>query len=334
VRTLLVSSKMNPALAARVRQSLRSPLAARKEGGAPPKAPWRRSALRVFVAGFLGLAIYGVTSAVQRQRAELEFARQSLIATVNKARGLVSDVEHHKVELSQQWLQTRLRDGSLVNTSVPDLRARIDAAQLLQRRTLYVRGPWQGGFGNAAEIAHSAAESRKDALLYCWLDPPPSPSEKDLVKAVDRVHRATSEFTEKTTQVFRLEDALTALRFVSPGWSDPISRLPSREQVALLERAWEHAQIEHKLEATRAELLFAVFDEPKQPGTPVELDGASRHAIRVALVDLVQDQLLLYRVVESDPTWISEARRVRLASGIESCRVAFELRRALTTTTN
>jgi hypothetical protein len=334
VRTLLVSPKMNPALAARVRQSLRSPLAARKEGDAPPRAPWRRSALRIFVVGFLALVIYGVTSAVQRQRAELESSRQSLLATIHKARGLVSDLEQHKVDLSQQWLQTRLRDGSLVNTSVPDLRARVEGGQLLQRRTLYVRGPWQGGFGSAAEIAHSAAESRKDALLYCWLDPPPAATEKELVKAVDRVHRATSEFTEKTAQVFRLEDALTALKFVSPGWSAPIAQLPSREQVALLERAWEHAQIEHKLEATRAELLLAVFDEPKQPGTPVELDGASRHSIRVALIDLVQDQLLLYRVVESDPTWISEARRIRLASGIESCRVAFELRRALTAAAN
>lgn len=334
--TLLVTDRMNPALAARVRASLQGPLQTRGSGPPRRSSPLLRAVLRVLAAaGVVGIALF-VHASLRARELELENARAALSTAVSLARSQLDEQALALPSRLRRWLlATPSQDEQPRVNELP----RAGGFQgVLARRALFVRGTWPGGFTDTVQLQRTAAESRKDAFLFCLFSETRAlaqtngyaaapPSEHALSQNVDRVNRGDNAVSEATQTVYRLEDALTAEHYLAPAWSSPIAHLPSVEQVEVMQRAWERAHVKDKLAALQAEVLIYVLDEPKAPGTVVELDGASHHRMRVGIVDLVKDEVLLQLERTMDPDRVSDSRRSRFAFGIESCRIATEIAR-------
>jgi hypothetical protein len=196
---------------------------------------------------------------------------------------------------------------------------------VLARPTVYVRGP-TGSFATSAKIATAAAESTKDALLYCLLDPPPSRAEKALLDRAKDALGGRAKAEARMTSVRRLDDAERGLPFFLPSWGERIAAAGEAAQVSALQRELDKAPLERAKQAVKAQLLIVAMDEPPAAGVTTELDGERPHDVRVVLADLGADEPLLRLRLHVDPTAISDAVRSGYASGIDSCALALDVR--------
>jgi hypothetical protein len=193
---------------------------------------------------------------------------------------------------------------------------------------VYVRLPLAGVRGTAS-LEQAAAQSFKDALVLCLLDPPASRSEKLLVSRARRAF-AGHERIGASAHVTRLYDAISGLPFLSREWERKVLAADDERALGELERRFNRAPLAAAKRAAKAELLLFALDEPSDGSGPIELDGERPHHVRVGLVDLETERLLLAFRRHVDPSWVSAANRAEYASGIDSCSLALDAQALVT----
>jgi hypothetical protein len=320
VPSFLVTKNMSPALAARVLRSVSG------RGGSTRRLPpltaiLRLAALAMFVAAAVGLLL------VRQQRSRrLEQERTALLERLTQeAAGLSrSDLELGQRVRSALTLQAApAYAGDVI---AEGLRGEAKLAAELALPMLYVRGPLDG-LARAERIEQLAAGSWLDAFVLCLLEPPATRSESELRKkarAASGRHGAPS-----MARAARLDMPLSVLPVLSPEWRGRIELAETQHQLAHYRDLLDTLPIKAAVQAAKSRQFLAVMDEPGDPKVAAELDGERPHAVRVVLTDLTSGEVRLRLRRDVDPSWLSERSRAELASGIDSCALAMDLRAAV-----
>jgi len=324
VPTFLVTSKMPPALAARVLASVRG-REVTPGGGGQRAAAWAGKALsllRLAVLPVLALLAGSVALRVHRQRQDIEWQRTRILANLRSRGAGSTDDDRRLVERATAWLQAGASayEGDLV---APDLRGPGALKAALARPSVYVRGPIED-LADPSKVADVAAVSYRDALLLCLVDPPAARTERAMMAQVRGAYAGSAEVEQRAASVRRLEVAVVGLPFLQPAWEAKV-REAEAEDLGGLRREIDRAPIEKaKLAAKSSSLIFAV-DEAGEGQGPTEIDGERPHAIRLEVVDLALARVLLRARKRVDPAWISADRRPEYASKLDSCAFAFDV---------
>lgn len=319
--TFLVTPKMSPQLRERVAASVRGRRVRRQFEA---NATRRTALIRLVVVVVVAAIAVAVVHEQQTRTAQLNAAKKALLqsraelrATLTPSALAIGERLTRALRHEANALHVPVRDESLRSTNGWDT--------LLARPLIYTR----------AEIAllepperleATVSESRIDAFVACLKHPPGDRSEKELMKRVsDAYGSGPHEFTQN---VYRAHDALLTLRLLDPAIDRQIERADELQPVVHFQQTWEDAQLDARLPAVFGEVFLMLLDEPKTPNTPVELDGASVHGVRVVIVDISRehDQVLLRSHHDLNPSWVSERRRHQYALGLEGCRLAYDLR--------
>lgn len=322
--TFLTTTKMDPALAARIEASVRG---RKRRSGAARTSPRLVALLRVGVVVLIAFVALSVVGARRRAREEIERSREALLAAVRPHAISLTAEEKGSVARAGSWL-VRLSGPYEGDFVADELRANGALAATLRRPSIYVRGQL-GAFASPVLLSETAATSSKDALLLCLLEPPASRSEKVLLASVRIAYGRGAAMEEHTGNVRRLNDAVVGLPLLTPEWSARVAATDDPAELARLRRDLDHAPLGRAREAARAGLLVVAMDEPSDGGGPTELDGERAHAVRIAVVDLASSKALLRIRKLVDPTWISLARRSEYAIGLDSCGLAFDVHEML-----
>jgi hypothetical protein len=320
----LVNPKMNVALASRVSRSLRGAQATRAAGPTPPS---RTLLIRLGVLAGVTALVFAVVREVQTRQEQLAAAKLALVS----ARGaLQSTLNPRARAIGERVSRLLTREANSYHGAArhEQLGSLAEWDALLNRPIVYARLDVDK-VSEPERFDAVLSESRKDAFVACLKQPPADRTEKELMKRVtDAFGQGAQEYT---SNIHRVHDALVTLRVLDPAIDRQIERADELSPVLSLQHTWDQARIDERLPAVFGEVLVAVLDEPKLPDTPVELDGASVHGVRVAVVDISreQDVVLLRTHFDLDPSWVSERRRHQYAQGLEGCRMAYDVRTAL-----
>lgn len=324
--TFLTTSKMDPALAARVEASVTG-----RKGRARSAVRSRRvvSLARLVVVLMIALGVYSVVSSRRERERALEQTRSSILESVRVQGESLAPEERAAAARIEGWLicLSGPYEGDLVDAVLRDPG---DLAETLARPLVYVRGT-TAALARPETIAEAASASTKDALVVCLLDPPSSRGEASVLEKVRIAYAGGSNLERRTPNVRPLEDALVGLPFLLPPWSDRVRGAEDARQLARLRADLERAPIERAKRAAKANLLLVAIDEPSEAAAPAELDGERRHPARVVLVDLSASKILLRSRHVVDPSWITPARRATYAMGLDSCVLALDVREAVAT---
>lgn len=320
--TLLVQKKMHPALAARIEASVR--------GENDRRARERGARRGTAVARVLVLAAALVTGRAcftlrARETSELDASRSALVGDVHAKAAALGDGGREVVSRVLPILARHAASPS------PDLVAPEVAGAglgaLLARPAIYVRGPASAFADEQATLA-AARTSRKDPFVVCLVDPPASGDEKAILDHTRAVYMGGGE--ARTRTVSHLSDAMTGLPYLAEAFVEKARTAKTVQEVVALRRSFEKAPLDAAIAASRAEILIAALDEPGTGGGPTELDGERAHDVRVLISELRtgRDLVRLRRPV--DPAWMSSTARVVYASGMDGCRLALDVRKAVT----
>lgn len=323
--TLLVTSKMDPALAARVEASVRGQRHKTVEGRAVRP---RLVSLARFAVALVAIAVVAsFLFARRRDHDELDRARASLLATVRAETAQVTSEDTTALVRVESWLvrASGAWDGELADD---ELRAEGGLTRALARPVVYVRGPI-ANFTTVPRIAEASSASSKDALLLCLVEPPPSRVEMVMLPKVRIAYGVGTTMEEHTPNIRRLHDAVTGLPFLMPSWTAKVSAARDVADLARLRRDLERAPLARAKQAARAEVLLFALDEPSDRVGPAELDGERAHTVRIGLVELASGRVLLRTRKLVDPSWISMAKKSEYASGLDGCGLAFDVREGL-----
>ena len=319
--TFLTTSKMDPALAARIERAI--------TGRNKPLISRRLIALTRFglVAGIV-VALYVVITGTRRDRQALEQARAELLADVEGRAAELGDRERTAFVGVESWL-ARVAAPDAPAEVVPQELSRPGAlSEALDRPLLYVRGELDG-FAGAERLTSTLAESHKDAVLLCLKEPPRSRTEAGLIESVFLAYGGGPPLEARTPRALRLAELPRSLPLFEAAWADGVRSADSFQRIADLRRELDAFDVERVKRAANAELLLAVVDEPGDAKVPATLEGERPHVVRVALVDLAADKLWLFVKRSVDPSWISEKRRSTYARGLDGCAVAFDVHERL-----
>jgi hypothetical protein len=314
---LLVNARMDPALAARVEASVTG-----RRGGARPTASVVRRVValtRVVFVAVLVVAVWTGVSSYRRARRDLEQRREGLLARVTAESASVSAKDRGSVDRATVWV-TRL-----AGPYEGDVSATVPWETVLARPAIYVRGPIDS-LRTREQLPAAAAVSGKDALLYCLVDPPAAKSESALLEKVRFVHAGGTALEERTPNVRRLNDAIVGLPLLLRAFADRVRAADDAAEITQLTKELDRVPLERTKKALRAEILVVAHDERSDGTGPTELDGERPHDVRVAIVDLDADKVVLRVKRHVNPSWISVAKRPVYASGLDACRLAFDLR--------
>jgi hypothetical protein len=208
--TFLLTSKMAPALAARIEASVRGK---RAVAGSARRRHLLSLARLGAVAALAGLFAV-IVSARKRSAEQLETSRQAVLAAFHR--------QIRALQPSERQLGARMA-GLIAPHTTPEytadslagpLKTAASLVEALANGTIYVRGPLSG-FSNPADMKRSAFESIKDTFLLCLLDPPDSRSEL----ALRRKAQATnfdSKSSAAMASVERLFPLLTVMPIIQP----------------------------------------------------------------------------------------------------------------------
>jgi hypothetical protein len=333
--TFLTHPRLSPALAKRIEASV----SGRNVNGRRLSVPTVNAVVRLIAVSFFGLVITLVVNEQHSRKRALAAAKEDCLASMAAVR---QRVPAHGFELratAESWLS---RESSAYAGDVPP-GARSDA--FAPRTSIYIRAALSD-IGSADGLSRAAADSRLDAFTYCWHNAPPDRAEKVLMKhllqpgsdipsvaagsggAIGTLVPEREAADNAPASIFRFHDLTLALDMLRPQVTEQLMATESLPVVQELGRTWALAKVDKRVLATHARLLLAVLDEPKTPGTPVELDGAADQWVRVLVVDLARAELLLRRRIHLDPTWVTERRRPQYASRLLACRLAFDVRNA------
>jgi hypothetical protein len=322
--TFLTTSRMDPALAARIEASVSG---RKRKPGEPLLSPRLVALVRIGIVAAIVFVGYSVVGARRRDRQEIEHTRAALLAAVRTQAASLTPEDKGSVVRAESWLVrfTGAYEGDLVDA---DLRAPGALKTTLARPAIYVRGAL-GSFVNPARIGEAAATSGKDALLLCLLDPPASKNEKVLLSTVRIAYAGGMAMEDHTPNVRRLHEAVVGLPLLMPQWSERVQATDEPSELARFRRELDRAPIDRAKQAARAGLLILAMDEPSDGGGPTELDGERAHAIRIGVVDLTAGKVLLRMRKQVDPSWISLAKKSEYATGLDSCGLAFDVHEAV-----
>lgn len=323
--TYLTNDKMSPELRARIEASVRAgrPASARLAG--PP--PVARAALRLVTMTAIVGCIIALGWRWQQDRDQLETARGQLVAEHATATAPLAERAPEKVAAVHRWLAKvsgLYRDDHVATR----LRRAGGLDRELSRGALYLRGP-QDAIRSGKRRPAAIAESQKDAFVTCLVSPPPSAEEKALIPTVAATYRGTPPSPQRQARIHPLKILLAAQPVLDASWSDALASAASVAELSERRRDLERADLGRAAKAVEAELLVYVIDEPKKPDTPAEVDGAHDHMVRVGIVDLATSKELLRMRRRVEPSWISESHRVDYARGLNACRLAVDVRDAL-----
>jgi hypothetical protein len=325
VPTFLVTSKMDPALAARVLASVRARGVA-PDGRGRRALAWTgkalRSLLRLAVLPTLALIAGSVALRMYRERRDVERERAQILANLRSRGDGLTDDDKRLVERTTAWLTAGAAayEGDFV---APDLRGPGALKAVLALPSVYVRGPIDG-LAAPSRLAEVAALSYRDALVLCLVDPPSARSEKAMMAQVRAAYAGSAEIELRAADVRRLEVAIAGLSFLQPAWEAKV-QAAEPDDLGGLRREIDRAPIKKaKLAAKSASLIFAV-DEAGDGQGPTEIDGERPHAMRLEIVDLGLARVLLRARKRVDPAWISVDRRPEYARKLDSCAFAFDV---------
>ncbi len=323
--TFLVTSKMHPALAARVLASVRGRDVA-PDGRGRRALAWTGKALlsllRLAVLPALALIAGSIALRVYKARREVEWERARILANLRSRGDGLTDDDKRLVERTTAWLTAGAAayEGDFV---APDLRGPGALKAALARPSLYVRGPVDG-LADPSKLAEVAALSYRDALLLCLVDPPSARSEKAMMAQVRAAYAGGAEAELRAANVQRLAVPIAGLPFLLPAWETKVQTAEA-DDLGNLRREIDRAPIERaKLAAKSSSLIFAL-DEAGDGQGPTEIDGERPHAIRLEVVDLARAIVLLRVKKRVDPAWISVDRRPEYAGKLDSCAFAFDV---------
>jgi hypothetical protein len=320
--TLLSNRRMSPELRARIEASVRG---RRVAAGSRLRAR-SISLLRLLSFAVISGAVALYVINARRSEARFELARGALLGRARTESAALTARDRAIVARVMPWL-ARAAGTAFSDLVAPELAER-GLSTVLARPTVYVRLPLAGVHGSAS-LEQAAAQSFKDALVLCLLDPPASRSEKLLVSRARRAY-AGQERMGAGAQVTRLYDAISGLPFLSREWERKLLAAEDERALGELERRFNRAPLAAAKRAAKAELLLFALDEPSDGSGPIELDGERPHHVRVGLVDLEADRLLLAFRRHVDPSWVSAANRAEYASGIDSCSLALDAQALVT----
>lgn len=322
--TFLTTTKMKPEFRARLDANVRGKRAL--PGGR--LAPRSRSWLRLAAFGVSVAAVVTLAVVVRRDRAELVAARNQLLERARREAATLATEDQRTLERVKEWLE-RQSGAYGGDTIASELRGEVAFTTALSRPMIYVRGPL-GSFRSAVGLAESAGTSRKDALVACLMDPPPSRDEKSLLVRARTAYGGGGRALDPTAHVALFRDALAGMPFLGADWLARVSSADSARELQRLQRDFERAPLAQARRAAKAELLLFAMDEPPTRPGPVELDGERAHDVRVGLADLRARKLLLQLRLPVDPSFISIDLRAEYAGAIDSCALAVDVRAALT----
>jgi len=319
--TFLKTSKMNPALAARVEASVH-------RGSSHGSSLDRKWTVFFRFAIFFG-AIGSVVSLFVMQKrddARLEQTRSSLLDTVRVERARLRDTDMMNLERSAQVLVRAAGryEGDLVTHDVRGLEA---LGAVLSRPLVYVRGPL-ASFKNDETIAQAAQASTLDTFVTCLVDPPPSRTEKPMLERVRATEGGSPRLRDRTAEVHRLHYLTSGLPLLQHAWKARVKAAKDHGDLQRFEKELRGSRLDETSAAARARLLLVVMDEPGHPGAVTELDGERPHEARVTLVDLEANRPLLRLRRRLDPGAFSDRGRAAHASGLDACALALDVREA------
>jgi hypothetical protein len=316
---------MNPALATRVAASVAGHRNQRSASHAAARwTSWVRFGI---IAGVAWLAISIVVS-VRRDRAELAHTRATLLAqwqTHSESLAPKDKKFIERVERAIAGLRTTDSSG-MVADELPTPGA---LASTLGRPAVYLRTSLATLDGSPSSIARAAADSGKDTLLLCLIEPPTTLEEKLLLAKARAAMAGGTAQLEHTPNVLRLHDAEVGLPMLLDPWRERIQSAKDGRTLQRLERDFRHAPINAAKRAVRSEVLIAVLDEPNDKGSVTELDGEAPHGIRLAIIELDSGRALLRVRRHVDPRWISSHRRPQYARELDGCRFALDVHSAV-----
>ncbi len=303
--TLLTNKKMHPALRARIEKSV--------TGRSSPEATAAR--LRALVR-FLSVAVFiGAIVWVATKRRELT-------RTMDAQRAAVLDAFASRTAgiTEEDRGATARYEGVLVRLAGPYEGDTAMPAPIGGRTMVYVRGPIES-FASAGSVVKAAGASIDDTFARCFVDPPRSRAEKDVLPKVRAIYTGPA-----AGSVERLADAYSAQRVLSPAWQARVRASQSDKELAALRSEVEHTPFERARSVWHADLLLAVMDEPGDTKAPAELDGERPHEVRVALVETKTGRILLRMRKAVDPHDWNVASRPDYAAGLDACALAVDAR--------
>ena len=316
--TFLTNPRMNPALAKRVRESLRKGQSA----GATVDRRW--TAGFRFIA-FAGIAVALISLSVLRRRedAQIEQARSSLIAAVTQKRAQLANED--LLTLDRVVAVLLRAPGPYEGDHLADeARGPGALSALLERPMIYVRGP-SDAFKDDDALRRAALSSHPEEFVHCLVDPPRARTEKALFERFQR--RADQQ--HPAPQVHRLYTLLAGMPLLLPAWKTRVKEATRMRELSQLERELGAAKLDETVAAARARLVLFVIDEPGPPGGVTELDGERPHDVRVTLFDLEQRRALLRMRKHVDPSGFSDRGRSSHAARLDACALSFDVREAV-----
>jgi len=322
--TFLVTRKMSPELAARVRASVRG----RRVRPTSARAPRTVALVRYCLLGALLTAAAGVLLLRRQVHDELAAERAALLDGVREQASRVTPDDRRALERARHWLAQVAAGEPPEDLIAEELRSADGLSAVLARPTLYVRGP-QASFASPEGLQESAATSPKDAFVLCLNEPPATRSERTILGRTRTAYAGGSRMAQATGHVERLHAALVTLPLLDPAWQERVEAAAGRRELLQLRRELERAPFDAAVRALQARQLLFLIDGPADTTGPTELDGERPHPVRVGLVDLGGDRLLLLLRRRVDPSWISEATRAEYARGMDSCALALDIRQDL-----
>jgi hypothetical protein len=314
---------MHPALRARVEASVTG----RRAGQGRTLSPRVTAIVRALVV----VAVVGVVAWVlvvrRRENDKLEAERASLLAAVRDAGASVTDADRGAVARDEAWL-VKLAGPYTEDLTAPELDTPGAAEALLARPAVYVRGP-ASGFASTKGAGAAAAASVKDAFALCLLDPPQTRNESAVLPKVRAAYSGGALIEERTPRVRRLDDGAAGLRVIAPAFEARVRAAKDARELATLKTELDRAPMARAKQALAATLLVAVLDEPETASGPTELDGERAHFVRVIFVDLAAAKEVFRLRTRVDPSVWSPGPRAQLATGLDSCALAFDVREKL-----
>lgn len=311
--TFLTTRKMHPDLRARIERSV----SGRTTGGQTARATTRALFRAGLVLGIGSLATF-LWLSYRAEVRELESARFELKAQLS---ALKKDLTPEDLGLATRIHQAIAREAEAY---LGDVRGDLEGWTPSEENgpAIYVRLSLTDA-QSADRIEEQSLESRRDALLDCFLDPP---QERDEAGLLRRVRQVYSGARSNLPSVHPASSVFLSLVYLAPHFEAQVESASSRRILNQLQSSLIDAKLRRLTPALKARTLILALDEPKEAGVPSEVDGASRHSMRLVVADLRQDRTLLRDRREVDPTWISEALRFRYALGLDGCRFARDVR--------
>lgn len=320
--TLLVTKNMSRALAARVQASVSGP----RSSGARLLARRSSSILRLLALGTLAVLVLSILLAWRRDVTRLATGRSELLGRIRDASSALTVAERGSLGRLEATLGLHASGAYPGDWIAGDVRTDSALADRFSAPTVYLRGPLDG-LSSPAEIAKSAALSTKDALVLCLVDPPPARTEQAL-RAKARAAYGRGADATSVRAIERLEPLLLVPPLLGSAWERRVSAAQTARELAEFQKIFERAPVQAALRAAKAQQILLAVDEPSDAPGPTELDGERAHFVRVVLCDWAGK--LSFRVRQRvDPSWISESGRAEYASGIDSCALGLDVRRAV-----